>query len=62
VIYAVLRAIIDSFVEWASKPREVRLVGGGKRFADRVRAEIDRRTRQPDANHRGDRPRPSGRA
>jgi fido (protein-threonine AMPylation protein) len=45
VIYAILRAIFDSFVEWASKPREVRMVGGGKRFADRVRAEIRRRTR-----------------
>jgi hypothetical protein len=62
VIYAVLRAIIDSFVEWASKPREVRLVGGGKRLADRVRAAISARTRQPDADHRGDRPRPGGRA
>jgi hypothetical protein len=56
VIYAVLRAIIDSLVEWASKPREVRMVGGGVRFADRVRAEIRRRSGKPGPNSRGTRP------
>lgn len=56
MIYAVLRAIIDSLVEWASKPREVRMVGGGVRFADRVRAEIRRRSGKSGPNSRGTRP------
>lgn len=55
MIYELARALIDSLLSWASRVREVRLVGGGKRIADRVRAEIGRRTRQPAADRRGDR-------
>lgn len=53
MIYALIRALLDSLLEWASRPREVRMVGGGSRFADRVRAAIRARTRQPDSDRGG---------
>lgn len=50
MIYEIIRAVLDSIIKWLSAPRVVRVVGGGARVAERVRAAIRTRTRQPDAN------------
>jgi len=60
VIYEIIRAVIDSLIKWASTPRVVRVVGGGARIAERVRAAIRSRTRQPDADTRSEGQRQSG--
>lgn len=52
MLYAVCKAIIDSVREWLAQARRVRIVGGGRALADRVRAEIRRRTGKPDADPR----------
>ena len=62
MIYEIVRAVIDSIVKWLSAPRVVRVVGGGSRIAERVRAAIRSRTRQPDADHRSEGERPGGNA
>ena len=60
IVYAICKAIFDSVAEWLRSPRVVRVVGGGARVAERVRAAIRARTRQPDADSRGQRQRASG--
>ena len=60
MIYEIIRAVLDSIIKWLSAPRVVRVVGGGARVAERVRAEIRRRTRKPDANSQGQRQRARG--
>jgi hypothetical protein len=54
VIYEIVRAVIDSVVKWLSAPRVVRVVGGGSRIAERVRAAIRRRSRQSDVDRGGE--------
>ncbi len=53
MIYEIIRAVIDSIVKWASTARVVRVVGGGARVAERVRAAIRRRTRLSDVDRGG---------
>lgn len=60
MIYEIIRAVLDSIIKWAATPRVVRVVGGGARVAERVRAAIRSRTRQPDADSQGQRQRSSG--
>lgn len=50
IVYAICKAILDSVTEWMRSPRVVRVVGGGSRLAERVRAEIRKRTGLPDAD------------
>lgn len=50
IVYAICKAIIESVAEWLRSPRVVRVVGGGARVAERVRAAIRSRTRQPDVD------------
>ena len=50
IVYAICKAIFDSVAEWMRSPRVVRVVGGGSRVAERVRAAIRARTGQPDAD------------
>ena len=59
MIYEIIRAVLDSIIKWLSAPRVVRVVGGGARVAERVRAAIRSRTRQSDADSRGQRQRAS---
>ena len=54
MIYEIIRALLDSIIKWLSAPRVVRVVGGGARVAERVRAAIRSRTRQPDADSRSE--------
>lgn len=60
MIYEIIRAVLDSIIKWASAPRLVRVVGGGARIAERVRAAIRSRTRQSDVDSRRQRQRASG--
>ena len=60
MIYEIIRAVLDSIIKWASARRVVRVVGGGARIAERVRAAIRSRTRQPDADSRSEGKRASG--
>jgi hypothetical protein len=53
VIYEIVRAVIDSIVKWLSAPRVVRVVGGGARIAERVRAAIRRRSGLSDVDRGG---------
>ena len=59
MIYEIIRAVLDSIIKWLSAPRLVRVVGGGARVAERVRAAIRSRTRQPDVDSQGQRKRAS---
>lgn len=54
IVYAICKAIIDSVAEWLRSPRVVRVVGGGARVAERVRAAIRARTRQSDVDSRSE--------
>jgi hypothetical protein len=54
VIYEIIRALLDSIIKWASTPSVVRVVGGGARVAERVRAAIRARTRQSDVDSRSE--------
>ena len=60
MIYEIIRAVLDSIIKWASTPSVVRVVGGGARVAERVRAAIRSRTRKPDADSQRQRQRASG--
>lgn len=50
IVYAICKAILDSVTEWMRSPRVVRVVGGGTRFAERVRTEIRKRAGLADAD------------
>lgn len=52
ILYAICKAIVESVAEWLRSPRVVRVVGGGSRVAERVRAAIRSRTGQPDVDSR----------
>ena len=60
IVYAICKAILDSVTEWMRSPRVVRVVGGGTRFAERVRSEIRRRAGLTNADRGSERQRPSG--
>ena len=59
IVYAICKAILDSVTEWIRSPRVVRVVGGGSRLAERVRAEIRKRAGLTDADRRREGQRPS---
>lgn len=59
MIYEIVRAVFDSVVKWLSAPRVVRVVGGGSRIAERVRAAIRRRAGLADVDRESERQRPS---
>ena len=60
IVYAICKAILDSVTEWMRSPRVVRVVGGGSRLAERVRAEIRKRTGFTDVDRGSQGQRPSG--
>lgn len=59
IVYAICKAILDSVTEWMRSPRVVRVVGGGSRLAERVRAEIRRRAGLTDVDRGSQGKRPS---
>lgn len=60
MIYEIVRAVLDSVIKWLSAPRVVRVVGGGARVAERVRAAIRRGAGLADADRQSERKRPGG--
>ena len=60
IVYAICKAILDSVTEWMRSPRVVRVVGGGSRLAERVRAEIRSRAGLTDVDRGSQGQRPSG--